>query len=121
MNDNEQKLLNKLLARLLSGDSRVLGCTTWAEHKIDVVDAKPIRQKYRRLSKIMEQEMQAQIDELLEQGIIEPADGAWSSPIVLAKRPDGRWRMCIDFRRINKLAKFDAYPIPNMDGILSKL
>ena len=61
------------------------------------------------------------MDQLLEEGVIEPSSSAWSSPVVMHLKPDGTRRPCIDFRKINELTKKDAYPLPNMNEILSKL
>lgn len=69
--------------------------------------------------------MQAVIDRevegMLEQGIIEPSDSPWSSPIVIVKKKDGQHRFCIDFRRINEVTHRDAYPLPQMTATLDKL
>ena len=61
------------------------------------------------------------MDQLLEEGVIEPSSSAWSSPVVMHLKSDGTHRPCIDFRKINELTKKDAYPLPNMNEILSKL
>ena len=49
---------------------------------------------------------------MLDQGIVEPAEGAWSSPIVLAKKTEGSYRFCVDFCRVNDITKKDVHPIP---------
>ena len=61
------------------------------------------------------------MDKLLEEGVIEPSNSAWSSPVVMHLKPDGTRRPCIDFRKINESTKKDVYPLPNMHEILSKL
>ena len=55
------------------------------------------------------------------QGIIEPADGSWSSPIVLAKKKDGSFRFCVDYHRVNDVTKKDVHPIPRIDDALDTL
>ena len=45
------------------------------------------------------------IQGMLDQGIIEPADGSWSSPILLAKKKDGSFRFCVDYRLVNDVTK----------------
>jgi hypothetical protein len=44
-----------------------------------------------------------------------------SSPIVLVPKKDQSTRMCIDFRKLNKMSKFDAYPMPRIDDLLEKV
>ena len=58
---------------------------------------------------------------LLERGLIEPANGAWSSPAVLVRKKDGTWRFCIDYRRLNAITQYDAYPLPRIDESLDAL
>lgn len=58
---------------------------------------------------------------MLKAGIIEPSFSEWSNPIVMVKKPNGKYRFCLDFRKVNGVSKKDAYPLPNMNGILDKL
>ena len=58
---------------------------------------------------------------MLDHDIIEPSNSSWSSPIVMAKKADGTRRFCLDFRKLNQVTKKDAYPLPQMNGILDKL
>eukprot|EP00731_Ephydatia_muelleri_P033154 Em0025g110a len=70
-----------------------LGRTRVLRHKINTGDALPIHQQARRLPFHQRDMVQKMIKGMLEQGIIEPADGSWSSPIVLAKKKDGSFRI----------------------------
>ena len=49
--------------------------------------------------------------------MIEPANGAWSSPVVL----DQPWRFCVDYRKLNAVTLQDAYPLPRIDESLDAL
>jgi len=61
------------------------------------------------------------IDKMLAGDIIEPSYSEWSNPIVMVKKSNGKYRLCLDFRKVNSVSKKDAYPLPNMNGILDKL
>jgi len=57
------------------------------------------------------QAINAEVEKMERKGVIEPSQGAWSSPIMVIKKKDGSHRFCIDFRRVNVFEK-DAYPLP---------
>jgi hypothetical protein len=61
------------------------------------------------------------IDQLLELGIIVESESSFASSIVLVPKKDQSTRMCIDFRKLNKMSKFDAYPMPRIDDLLEKV
>lgn len=58
---------------------------------------------------------------MLKLGVIEPSVSTWRNPIVLVPKLDGSVRFRIDFREVNKVSEFDAYPMPRTDVLLSRL
>ena len=58
---------------------------------------------------------------MITNGIVEPSDGPWSSPVVLAKKKDGSLRFCMDYRKVNAITRKDAYPLPRVDDTLDTL
>jgi hypothetical protein len=58
---------------------------------------------------------------MLEHGIIEEANSPWAARVVLAKKKDGKWRYCVDYRYLNSVTKKDSYPLPRIDDTLDAL
>jgi len=58
------------------------------------------------------------IDENLKNGVISESDSPWSFPIVLAAKPGGGTRICVDYRSLNRITKKDAHPLPRIDESL---
>jgi len=82
--------------------------------------AKPIKQRHFPVSPAVEKAMYAEIDRMIQLGVIEESESAWSSPIVMVTKP-GKVRICLDCRKVNSFTEKDAYPLPQISGILSRL
>ena len=106
---------------IFAKDSSDLGKTGLLEHTIDTGDCKPVKQPPRRVPPYKREVIDQQIDELLATGRVEPSQSPWSSPVVLARKHDGTYRMCIDFRKLNQSTKKDAIPLPRTDDLLEAL
>ena len=77
-----------------------------------IVQGPPIREKLRHLTNELQAELDKQLDSLLESQVIRPSKSAWASVPVFVPKKDGGWRMCLDYRRLNKQMEPDAYPLP---------
>ncbi|XP_044843600.1 uncharacterized protein LOC123349509, partial [Mauremys mutica] len=97
------------------------GYTTRACHTILTEPGKTIRETTRPLPYRMRQEVEEEVRTMLALGVIEPSCSEWRSPVVLVPKPDGTRRFCIDFRRVNAISRFDAYPMPRVDELLGRL
>ena len=121
---NERELLRKVLVRnadIFAQHSTDLGSTDVATHAINTGDHQPIKQAPRRVPIHRQGIIQQEVETMLKKGIIEPCEGPWSSPIVLAKKKDGSLRFCIDFRKLNEATLKDAYPLPRIEDNLDTL
>ncbi|GJY42379.1 putative reverse transcriptase domain-containing protein [Tanacetum coccineum] len=59
--------------------------------------------------------------ELLEKGFIRPSSSPWGAPVLFVKKKDGSFRMCIDYRELNKLTVKNRYPLPRIDDLFEQL
>ncbi|GJZ67953.1 hypothetical protein Tco_0631193 [Tanacetum coccineum] len=66
-------------------------------------------------------ELSDQLKELLEKGFIRPRSSPWGEPVLFVKKKDGSFRMCIDYRELNKLTVKIGYPLPRIDDLFDQL
>ncbi|GKC56558.1 putative reverse transcriptase domain-containing protein [Tanacetum coccineum] len=66
-------------------------------------------------------ELSKQLQELSEKGFIRPSSSPWGSPVLFVKKKDGSFRMCIDYRELNKLTVKNRYPLPRIDDLFDQL
>ena len=99
--------------------NKQLGRCTLVEVDIKVSDDLPIRSLPYRMSPVQRQVVDEQIGDMLSNGVIRKSNSAYASPVVLVKKADGRWRFCVDYRKLNKKVISDSYPIPNIDELLN--
>jgi hypothetical protein len=118
---NKLKVLLCKHASLFAKHDKDLGRTSLVEHDIDTGDSKPIRQPPRRLAIALQEDAEREINAMLEADVIERGQSPWSSPVVLVRKADGSIRFCVDYRALNAVTKFDAYPLPRIDETLEAL
>ena len=97
------------------------GRTTIVQHSIHVGDAAPIRQRLYRIPYSRREMVKRELDEMLASGVIRPSMSPWASPIVLVEKKDGGIRFCVDFRKLNQVARFDAYPMPLVEEVFESI
>ncbi|GFX54494.1 retrovirus-related Pol polyprotein from transposon 412, partial [Trichonephila clavipes] len=95
--------------------------TTDIELSITVTDDKPIYHSPRRLPFTERDIVDKQIDEWIQNGVIEPCSSAYASQVLVVRKKDGSPRVCIDFRKLNRVLVKDHYPLPLIEDILDKL
>jgi hypothetical protein len=90
------------------------------EHKLGIDPAfKPIKQKERRYTPDRREAIRLEVNKLLEAGFIRPVDySIWLANPILIEKPDGSWRMCIDYTSLNKACPKDEYPLPRICQIV---
>ncbi|WP_331035211.1 reverse transcriptase domain-containing protein [Lactovum miscens] len=93
--------------------------------KLRITDHNPVYVKNYRLPQSHKAEIDRQVKNLLENDLIEPSCSNYNSPLILVPKPDlngqKRWRMCVDYRLVNKKLIADKYPLPRIDEILDSL
>ncbi|GJV07088.1 putative reverse transcriptase domain-containing protein [Tanacetum coccineum] len=86
-----------------------------------VPGAAPVARAPYRLAPSELKELSDQLKELLEKGFIRPSSSPWGAPVLFVKKKDGSFRMCIDYRELNKLTVKNRYPLPRIDDLFDQL
>ncbi|KAK9070770.1 hypothetical protein SSX86_011172 [Deinandra increscens subsp. villosa] len=92
------------------------------DFRIDLVPgATPVAKSPYRLAPSEMQELSNQLQELSEKGFVRPSSSPWGAPVLFVKKKDGSFRMCIDYRELNKLTIKNRYPLPRIDDLFDQL
>ena len=94
---------------------------TTVKLKLILTDEEPVFETPRRLPKIECDEVQRQINNWLNDGIVRLSSSDFASPIVLVKKKNGETRICVDYRKLNRKIIKDRYPLPIIEDQLDKL
>jgi hypothetical protein len=92
------------------------------DHRIPLMPgAQPVNMRAYRHKPELKSEIERQVSELLESGIIQHSTSHFSSPAILVKKKDGTWRLCVDYRALNSMTVVSKYPVPIIDELIDEL
>ncbi|GFX69495.1 retrovirus-related Pol polyprotein from transposon 17.6 [Trichonephila clavipes] len=92
--------------------------TPFIDHRINTRNHLPVAVPPYRMNPSKKEILKQEIDRLLSEGIIEECESPYASPVVLIPKPNGTFRLCIDYRKLNEITVADTYPLPRMDDLL---
>jgi hypothetical protein len=85
-------------------------------------DTKPFRQKLRQINPKLAPLVQQELQKMLAAGIIaQTRHSSWCSNLVVARKKNGKIRLCIDFKNLNIACTKDNYPLPKMETLLQRV
>lgn len=92
------------------------------DHQIQLkTESKPPYVRPYRYPYYQNEDIEKLVREMLNAGIIQPSQSHYFSPVFLVRKADGSWKMCIDYRALNKDTIKDNYHIPNIDELMNEL
>ncbi|KAJ4745598.1 polyprotein [Rhynchospora pubera] len=92
------------------------------DHQIPLQpDSSPVNIRPYRFSHFQKLEIEKIIEELLQSGYIRASTSPFASPILLVKKKDQSWRLCVDYRKLNDITVKNKFPIPIIDDLLDEL
>ena len=98
-----------------------LGRTNVTQYIIDTGDATPVKLPPCPIPFHYSEQVQSQLKDMAEEGIIRPSNSPWCTPAVYIPKSSGEIRICVDFVQLNKTTKKDSYPVPRAEGPQQKL
>ncbi|GKD71906.1 putative reverse transcriptase domain-containing protein [Tanacetum coccineum] len=125
-NSDEKRLKDILVVRefpeLFPEDLPGLPPVRQVEFQINLIPrAKPVARAPYRLAPSKMQELSNQHQELADRGFIRPSTLPWGAPVLFVKKKEESFRMCIDYRELNKLIVKNRYPLPRIDDLFDQL
>ncbi|GKF96520.1 hypothetical protein Tco_0289255, partial [Tanacetum coccineum] len=92
------------------------------EFRIELIpEETPVVKSPYRLVPSEFEELSGQLKELQDKGFIRPSSWPWGAPVLFVKKNDSSFRMCIDYRELNKLTVKNHYPLPRIDDLFDQL
>ena len=119
--EDQQCVLKDLVRRYPDVFTDMPGETDVIQHQIRLTDDTPIRCKPYPLPYAMREELRNEVDTMLEMGVVRPSTSPYASPIVMVKKKDGSNRVCVDFRKLNKITEVDPEPMTTAEDLFRRL
>ncbi|GFY31462.1 hypothetical protein TNCV_4990211 [Trichonephila clavipes] len=114
----QREEINSLLKSMKNAFNQGRAYTPFIEHRINTRNHLPVAVPPYRMNPSKKEILKQEIDRLLSEGIIEECESPYASPVVLIPKPNGTFRLCIDYRKLNEITVADTYPLPRMDDLL---
>lgn len=121
LTEDQKRRLDEAIDQFDTFEQKGLGRTQLEKHTIKLIEgAEPVKDRYYPISPAVQKITYEEIDNMLRLNVIEPSESPWSNRTTIVRKP-GKNRFCLDARKLNKLTEKDAYPLQNIDGILSRI
>ena len=121
LNEEERKVVKNVINNYSDIFSNLPGTTQLIQHKVILTSQDPIRSKPYPTPYSIRESLKSDIQDMLEMGVIRESNSPYASPVVIVKKPDGTNRICVDYRKLNKITIFDPEPMIPPEDIMAKM
>ena len=97
------------------------GTTSLAQHHIKLTSDQPVRSRPYPVPYSLRESLKKDITDMMTMGVIRESSSPYASPVVVVKKKDNTNRICVDYRKLNKLTVFDPEPMPTAEQLFQKL
>ena len=97
------------------------GTTSLAQHHIKLTSDQPVRSRPYPVPYSLRESLKKDITDMMKMGVIRESSSPYASPVVVVKKKDNTNRICVDYRKLNKLTVFDPEPMPTAEHLFQKL
>ena len=97
------------------------GTTDLAQHHIKLTSDEPVRSRPYPVPYSMRESLKKDIADMIKMGVIRESVSPYASPVVVVKKKDNTNRVCVDYRKLNKLTVIDPEPMPTAEHLFQKL
>ena len=97
------------------------GTTSLTQHHIKLTSDQPVRSRQYPVPYSLRESLKKNIADMMKMGVIRESSSPYASPVVVVKKKDNTNRICVDYRRLNKLTVFDPEPMPTAEHLFQKL
>ncbi|XP_068248783.1 uncharacterized protein [Palaemon carinicauda] len=118
----QKQALKSLLLKFPDISTDIPKCSSTVHHDILLEpNTTPIRQPFYRATGVKLETLKREVQYLLDNNLAEPSTSPWASPCILVPKPNGQFRLCTDYRKLNKVTIKDSYPLPMVNDILDNI
>ena len=124
ISDHEKDHLRTSISKyseIFASNSKKLTPVRNMTHRIITNDAQPVHLKPYRIPHAWDKEVSDQVQQMLDNGIIQPSSSPWNAPVILVKKKDDSTRFVCDFQGLNYVRKKDSYPLPRIRDVIDKM
>ena len=118
---NQASKLIQQYQHIFSSSKTDIGHCKLVKHEIELKHNAPIQQMVGKVPLHVEKWVDNQVEHLEKMGVVRQSNSPWSAPVVVVKKKNGDFRLCVDFRRLNSVTIKPVYRIPDSQSLFNHL